>query len=239
MSHDENRLSIFGHLAELRTRLLRSVIAVAITTILSFIFYRQIFDILLFPAQGIQLQAIELTEIIGTVMRVGLVSGIILAMPYLTYEVIMFVSPALTRREKRYVYLILPWTALMFVAGVLFGYFLMIPPMIKFLLTFGSDIATPQIRIGNYVSIVTRLLLLTGLVFEMPVVITFLARMGIVKVKWLAGKRRAAIIIAFVVAAIVTPTVDPINQAIVAAPIIILYEMSVWLAKLVQRQRPA
>lgn len=239
MSHDENRLSIFGHLAELRTRLLRSVIAVAITTILSFIFYRQIFDILLFPAQGIQLQAVELTEIIGTVMRVGLVGGIILAMPYLTYEVIMFVSPALTRREKRYVYLILPWTALMFVAGVLFGYFLMIPPMIKFLLTFGSDIATPQIRIGNYVSIVTRLLLLTGLVFEMPVVITFLARMGIVKVKWLAGKRRAAVIIAFVVAAIVTPTVDPINQAIVAAPIIILYEMSIWLAKLVQRQRPA
>ena len=240
MNHDENRLSIFGHLAELRTRLLRSVIAVAITTILSFIFYHRIFDILLLPAPpGIELQAIELTENLSTVMRVCLVSGIILAIPYLTYEVIMFVSPALTRREKRYVYLIIPWITLMFAAGVAFGYFLMIPPMIKFLLTFGSDIATPQIRIGNYVSIVTRLLLLTGLIFEMPVVITFLARMGIAKAKWLAGKRRAAVIIAFIVAAIITPTVDPINQAIVAAPIIILYEMSIWLAKLVQRQRQA
>ncbi|MDO8686961.1 MAG: twin-arginine translocase subunit TatC [Dehalococcoidales bacterium] len=240
MNHDENRLSIFGHLAELRTRLLRSVIAVAITTILSFIFYHRIFDILLLPAPpGIELQAIELTENLSTVMRVCLVSGIILAIPYLTYEVIMFVSPALTRREKRYVYLIIPWITLMFAAGVAFGYFIMIPPMIKFLLTFGSDIATPQIRIGNYVSIVTRLLLLTGLIFEMPVVITFLARMGIAKAKWLAGKRRAAVIIAFIVAAIITPTVDPINQAIVAAPIIILYEMSIWLAKLVQRQRQA
>ncbi len=240
MNHDENRLSIFGHLAELRTRLLRSVIAVAITTMLSFIFYHRIFDILLLLAPpGIELQAIELTENLSTVMRVCLVSGIILAIPYLTYEVIMFVSPALTRREKRYVYLIIPWITLMFAAGVAFGYFLMIPPMIKFLLTFGSDIATPQIRIGNYVSIVTRLLLLTGLIFEMPVVITFLARMGIAKAKWLAGKRRAAVIIAFIVAAIITPTVDPINQAIVAAPIIILYEMSIWLAKLVQRQRQA
>ncbi|MBI4180872.1 MAG: twin-arginine translocase subunit TatC [Chloroflexi bacterium] len=256
MSSSEKRLSILGHVAELRKRLTRSVIAVSITTILSFIFYHQIFDILTYKSPfvkkifdfldyrfqlltppDVNLVFIDMTENIGTIMKISLVSGIILAMPYLTYELIMFVSPALTRREKRYVYLVLPWIALMFVAGVVFGYFIMLPPMFKFLLSFGSDIATPQIRIGNYVSIVTRLLLVVGLVFEMPVLLTFLARLGIVQAKWLAGKRRAAIIIAFIISAIITPTIDPINQTIVAAPLIILYEMSIWLAKLVQRQK--
>jgi sec-independent protein translocase protein TatC len=179
-----------------------------------------------------------MTEMIGIIMRVSLVSGIILAMPYLTYELIMFLSPALSRREKRYVYLILPWIALMFAAGVAFTYFILIPPATNFLITFGSDIATPQIKIGNYISIVTRLLLAVGLVFEMPVVTTFLARLGILKPKWLSDKRKWAIIFAFILAAIITPTFDPINQTLVAAPLIILYEISIWLAKLVQRREP-
>lgn len=238
MSNDEKKLSLFGHLAELRKRLIRSLIAVVITTILSFIFYKEIFNILIRPAQGINLIFIEMTEMLGTIMRVCLVSGIILAMPYLTYQLIMFVSPALTRREKRYVYLILPWIALMFAAGVIFTYFILLPPAIKFLITFGSDIATPQIKIGNYISIVTRLLLAVGLVFEMPVVTTFLARLGIVKSKWLADKRKIAIILAFILAAIITPTFDPINQSLVAIPLIILYEMSIWLAKLFGRKEP-
>jgi len=101
---------------------------------------------------------------LGIYMKVCLFSGIILAMPYLTYELVMFVSPALTSKEKRYVFLVLPWIAIMFMGGVVFGYFVLIPPAINFLLTFGSDIATPQIRIGNYISIVSRLLLAIGLV---------------------------------------------------------------------------
>ena len=238
MSNDERKLSLLGHLAELRQRLIRSVIAVVITTILSFIFYQQIFNILIRPAQGINLIFIEMTEMLGTIMKVCLVSGIILAMPYLTYQLIMFVSPALTRREKRYVYLGLPWIALMFAAGVVFAYFILLSPAIKFLITFGSNIATPQIKVGNYISIVTRLLLAVGLVFEMPVVTTFLARLGIVKSKWLADKRKIAIILAFILGAIITPTFDPINQTLVAIPLIILYEMSIWLAKLFGRKEP-
>jgi sec-independent protein translocase protein TatC len=238
MSSDEKQLSLLGHLTELRKRLIRSVIAVVITSILAFIFYQQIFDILISPAQNIELQAIEMTEMLGTIMRVCLVSGIILAMPYLIYELIMFVSPALTRREKRYVFLILPWITLMFAAGVAFAYFILIPRVTLFLLTFGSDIATIQPRIGNYINIVTRLLLLVGLVFEMPVLTTFLAKIGIVKSKWLADKRKAAIIVAFILAALITPTIDPINQSLVAAPLIVLYEMSIWLAKLVQPKEP-
>ena len=235
---NNKKLTFLGHLGELRQRLIRCVIAVVITSIISFIFFKPIFYYLILPAGDINLVYIEMTEMIGTIMKVCLTSGIILAMPYLTYQFLMFVSPALTRKEKRYVYLILPWIALMFVGGVAFGYFILIPPATKFLITFGSDIATPQIRIGNYISIVSRLLLAIGLAFEMPVVTTFLARLGIITPKWLASKRKLAIIFAFILAAIITPTFDPINQSLVAVPLIILYEMSIWLAKLVQRKEP-
>jgi sec-independent protein translocase protein TatC len=237
MTTGEKRLSILGHLAELRTRLIRSVIAVVITTTLAFVFYRKILEILIYPAGDINLIFIEMTEMIGTVMRVCLISGVILAIPYLTYEFIMFVAPALTPKEKRYVYLILPWIALMFAGGVVFGYFILIPPAIGFLTTFGNEFATPQIKIGNYISVVTRLLLAIGLIFEMPVVSTFLARLGVVSSHWLASKRKIAIILAFILAAIITPTFDPINQSLVAVPLVVLYELSIWLAKLVQKKK--
>jgi sec-independent protein translocase protein TatC len=135
--------------------------------------------------------------------------------------------------------LVLPWIALMFIGGVVFGYFVLIPPALKFLLTFGANIATPQIKVGNYIALVTRLLLSIGLVFELPVVTTFLARIGVVKAKWLADRRRPAIIIAFILAAAITPTFDPINQSLVAVPLIVLYELSIWLARLVQKKPKA
>lgn len=233
---DDKKLTLFGHLGELRKRLINSVIAIAVASLISFIFAKQIFYILIFPAAGINLIYIEMTEMLGTYMRVCLAAGIILAMPYLAYQGIMFVSPALTPKEKKYVYVILPWIALMFLAGVAFGYFVLVPPAVKFLTTFGSDIATPQIKIGNYISIVTRLLLAIGLVFEMPVITTFLARLGIIKPKWLSDRRRTAVIVAFILAALITPTFDPINQSLVAVPLIALYELSIWLAKLVQKK---
>ncbi len=243
---DHEKRPILSHLKELRKRLIKSVIAVSITTVISFIFRGRIFDILIRPVEELFkdpdlsfiLIRVEMTEMVGTIMKVSLVAGIMLAMPYLIYHAIMFVSPALTRREKRYVYLILPWVALMFAGGVAFGYFILVPPATKFLITWGADIAAPQIRIGNYISVVTRLLLAIGLVFEMPVVTTFLARLGILSPKWLASKRRISIVLAFVLAAIITPTFDPINQTLVAAPLIVLYELSIWLAKLVQPRKP-
>ncbi|MFC2002488.1 twin-arginine translocase subunit TatC [Chloroflexota bacterium] len=235
---DGEKQPIISHLRELRQRLIRSVLAVLVATVISFYFAPHIFEILKAPAGDINLIFIEMTEMIGTYMKVSLAGGIMLVMPYLIYHVIMFVSPALTRKEKRYVYFILPWIALMFAAGVAFGYFILLPPATKFLLSWGADIASPQIKIGNYISIVTRLLLAIGLVFEMPVLTTFLARLGVITPKWLSSKRKVAIIFAFIVAAIITPTFDPINQTLVAAPLIILYEISIWLAKLVQRREP-
>jgi sec-independent protein translocase protein TatC len=237
MSDHEQKLTLLGHFQELRKRLIRSVIAVAVAAVISFIFWKWIFYILIRPAGDINLIFIELTEMIGTIMKVCLASGLIIAMPYLTVQAILFVRPALTKKEERYVYIILPWIALMFLGGVVFGYFILIPPAIRFLYTFGSDIATPQIIIGNYISIIARLLIAIGLVFELPVVTTFLARMGIVKPQWLAGKRKVFIIVAFILAAIITPTFDPINQSLVAVPLIVLYEMSIWLAKLVYRKK--
>lgn len=237
MSDDKRKLTLLGHLQELRKRLVRSVIAVVITTAISFIFYKWIFDILILPTHGINLIFIEMTEMVGTIMKVCLASGLILAMPYLTFQAIMFVSPALTRKENKYLYIILPWVAFMFLSGVVFGYYILIPPATNFLLKFGSDIASPQIKIGNYISVITRLLLAIGLVFETPVVIAFLARIGIINSKWLASKRRVAIIVSFILAAIITPTFDPINQSLVAIPLIVLYEMGIWLAKLVQLKK--
>jgi sec-independent protein translocase protein TatC len=237
MTEVEKKLTLLGHFQELRKRLIRSVIAVAVGAAICFVFWKWIFYILIWPAGNINLIFIELTEMIGTTMKVCLAGGLILSMPYLTVQAILFIRPALTKKEERYVYVILPWITLMFLVGVVFGYFILIPPAIGFLSTFGSDIATPQIIIGNYISIVARLLIAIGLVFELPVVTTFLARLGILTPQWLSSKRKIFIILAFILAAIITPTFDPINQSLVAVPLIVLYEMSIWLAKLVYRKK--
>lgn len=233
---ENNKISVLGHLQELRKRLIKSAIAVLITTGVSFFFAEDIFKILIMPTGGINLIYIEMTEMISTYMKVCLISGIILAMPVIVYQFLMFLAPALTPKEKRMVFMVTPWIALMFAGGVVFGYFILVPPAVKFLVSFGSEIATAQIKVGNYVSVVTRLLLAIGLVFETPVVTTFLAKLGVITPHWLASKRKPAIVVAFIVAAIITPTWDPINQTIVAGPLIVLYELSIWLAKLVAKK---
>lgn len=236
MAESESRASIFGHLTELRKRLFRSAIAVGIAAVLAFVFYDRIFGLLLYPAGDLNLIFVEMTEMIGTVLLVSLVSGIVLAIPYLTYEFVMFVSPALTAREKRYFYIVLPWMVIMFVAGVVFSYFMLIPAAISFLLGFGGDIATPQIKVSNYISVVARMLLVSGFVFEMPVVIAFLARIGVISADWLARRRKIVIIGAFVVAAILTPP-DAMTQIIMAVPLLVLYEFSILLARIVGKRR--
>ena len=237
MVSKDKKHTVIEHLLELRRRLFWSAIVLAITTILSFIFTKQILHFLIAPAGHIHLIFTEMTEMLGTYMQVALAGGIVLAMPFFVYQIVMFVSPALTRQEKKYVYLALPWITLMFAGGVAFGYYVLLPPAMKFLVSFGSDIATPQIKIGNYISLVTRLLVAIGFVFELPVVTTFLAKLGIISPQTLARQRKWAIIGAFILAAIITPTVDPINQSLVAVPLVFLYEISIWLAKLVYRGR--
>ena len=238
MSSSEKNLSILGHFGEMRKRLIRSIVVLIIMIIVAFVFWERLVEILMHPApEGITLQAVRMTEMFGTTMRISLVAGVILAMPYLTYELLMFVSPALTRSERKYVYIILPWIALMFIGGVVFAYFIMIPNITNFLLSWGADLVTPQPMFSDYINIVTRMLLVSGVVFELPVLITFLARVGIITPQWLASKWRGAVIISFILAAIITPTPDPINQSIVAGVLIFLYGLSLLLTKLVYRKK--
>jgi len=228
--------TLWDHLDELRQRLIICLAAVAVGIIISFLFAEQVFRILLVPAGKANLVFIDVTEMLGTYMQVSLICGVVLAMPVLVYHLIIFVSPGLTAKEKKYVWMLLPWVFIMFLAGVAFSYFILIPPAIAFLLGFGADIALPQIRISNYISLVGRLLLASGLIFEIPVISTFLARLGIISSGWMARQRKWAVIFAFILGALITPTIDPVNQILVALPFIVLYEMSVWLAKLVERR---
>jgi sec-independent protein translocase protein TatC len=238
----EKKFTLRGHLEELRRRLTWSVIAVVITTIISFFFAKHIFEFFTSRAPaGTEFVYIEVTEMIGIYMKVAIYSGLVLALPFLIYQMVMFIRPALTRKERGYLYLLLPGVLLFFLAGASFTYFVFLPTALNFLInaSFLPGIAIPQIRIGNYVSFVTQLLFCMGLVFELPVVIFFLTKIGVVTPQWLSRQRKFAFVGAFILAAIITPTPDPVNQTIVAIPIILLYEISILMAKLARRKEPS
>ena len=233
----DKELSLSGHLSELRRRLIISAAALVGGAGVAFAFHRMIFDLLMVPAQGFEslrdqkLVFTQVTEMIGITMKVSLMGGLALAFPVILFQVVMFVSPGLTAREKRYLYALFPGAILSFVAGAAFGYYALLPPALNFLLEFGSDIATPMIRIGNYINLVVTLLFWLGMAFETPLVIFFLSKIGLVTPRSLARQRRVAIVLAFVLGALITPTFDPINQSLVALPIILLYELGILLSR--------
>ena len=234
----DKELSIQQHIVELRRRLMWSAVVVMVSTGIAFAFYQQTLTLLMGPAQGfvdIPNQKpiyTDLTEFLGIAAKASLLVGLFASLPFVLYQVVMFVSPGLTRRERRYLYALMPVSLLAFVGGAAFGYRILFPPMVTFLLGFGSDIATPFIRIGTYVNLMISLLFWMGIIFETPVVLFFLSKIGVVTPAFLARNRRYAIVVAFILGAIITPTFDPINQSMVAVPIIILYEAGIWLAKL-------
>jgi len=237
---EDKKLTITEHLLELRSRLIKSVIALGVCIGISFPLAPYVFAILKSRAPETDFVFIIPTEMLGIYIKVALYCGIALSLPYFIYHLVMFLSPALNKRQKRYVYLGIPLSFLLFAAGVSLAYFVFLPPALNFLLYFGSDIARPMITISSYVGVLVRLLFAVGLVFEIPLVITLLARLGVVSPRKLAKGRKWAVLAAFVLGAIITPTVDPVNQTLVAAPIIVLYELSIWLAKLAYpRQAPA
>ena len=211
------------------------------TTIVAFIFHRRIIEFLLEPADALtevpgRLVFIDVTEMFGVAMKVSLVSGVVVALPILLSQVVLFVAPGLTPREKRYLYGFLPSILLSFAAGAAFGYYVLIPPAINFLVNFGGDIAEPTIRVSNYVNLVVMLLFWMGVVFETPVIMFLLAKLRVVSSGGFAKWRRHWIVVAFVLGALITPTFDPINQTLVAGPLIVLYEAGIWLSKLAGRE---
>jgi len=234
----DNEISLGSHLTELRRRLIVSVVALVVATALAFAFHRVIFDLLMGPAQGFEslkdqkLVFTQMTEMIGIIMKVSLMGGLVLASPVILYQIIMFVAPGLTPREKRYLFALLPGVMISFAAGATFGYYVLMPPALSFLLTFGSDIATPMIRVGNYINLVVTLLFWLGVSFQTPLVMFFLSKIRVITPRTLAKQRRFAVVVAFILGALITPTFDPVNQSLVAVPIILLYELGIWLARL-------
>ena len=239
----DHQLTLVQHLGELRKRLFISVLALLAGSAVSFVFFKQIIELLVRPARdiggdaGAQLIYTEVTELLTTSVKVSFVGGIILASPVILYQAVMFVAPGLTGREKRYLIAFLPAVLGAFAGGIAFAYFVMTPPALHFLLTFGGDVATPLIRVSNIVNLMIRLLFWMGLVFETPLVMYLLALLGIVNARVLGRFRRYWVIIAFILAAIITPTFDPFNQALVAVPLLVLYELGVLLARLAGRKR--
>ncbi len=233
----EKRLTLWGHLDELRRRLFRVAIALVLGSGLGFYLAPSILHFLLRPMGGEKPQAIELTEYLSVYFNIALLAGLAFALPVVLYEIIMFLLPGLTPRERRYVYILLPSASLLFVIGLLFSNFVLLPPALGFLLHWGSDIVTIQPRIGNYINVVTRLMFWTGIIFETPLLMVFLAKLGVVSYRTFARARRWILIVAFVVGAVVTPTMDPINQTLVAVPVIVLYELGIWISWLVARPK--
>jgi sec-independent protein translocase protein TatC len=243
---EARKTSILAHLRELRQRVIYSVIGLVITTAIAFWQYPLIIQVLKTPATSVpnvDFVYNAVTEGFATSMRVSLAAGVILDMPVIMYNLLRFVTPALTSKERKYVLFILPWVLLMFFGGVYFGYRFLIPQAVSFLLSYGTtapsgeQIAHYLINLGDYVGFITKLLLIVGCIFEMPVVTTFLSRIGVLSSRWMGSKRKWWVIISFVVAAIITPTPDFFNQTIVAATLIVLYEVSIWAAWLVERGR--
>jgi len=231
-------LTILEHLQELRQRLMIAAGALLICTVASLVFTQQFLEWLTQPAKNevedLSIVYTEPLEYWGTYFRVALLSGVALAMPVIVYELLAFVGPGLTRQERRWVFPIAAGASLSFLGGAAFAYYVELPPALHFLLSFSGDVATPFIKIGSYISFVTRLMLVTGLVFELPLVVMGLAKLGVVDSRRLWGWKGYAIVLAFVAAAIVTPSIDPITQALVAGPIIVLYFAGILLAKMVE-----
>jgi sec-independent protein translocase protein TatC len=169
-----------------------------------------------------------------TFFRVMLLLAAAIAMPVIVYQFMAFVGPGLTRNEKKWAYPIVLGASLMFVAGAAFAFYVELPPALNFLLDAG-DIATPLISVKSYVDFVTRLMFVTGLVFETPFIVMGLAKIGIVTSRKLLSWWRFAIVGAFIISAIVTPSIDPITQTLVALPMVVLYFLGIAMSKLVEK----
>lgn len=227
----DKELSLVQHLKEFRDRLMVACIAIVITTAISFLFTTDIIKLLLVPAGVSKLIALSPTENFTTYFRVALFSGFALAMPVILYEIYAYIDPALHPNERRFALTLGPFVLLLFATGMLFCYFVLLPNALKFLISFGSEVIDNQLRASEYLSFVTLFIVGMGVVFEMPVIIYALIRIGVVQRSWLTSKRRYVFVGVFAIAAVITPTPDPFNQTLVAIPMYLLFELGLLLAR--------
>jgi len=238
---EQEKIPFTAHLEELRKRLIVCFIAVGIGFVLSYGFKEKLFQILTRPLisvmqTGDKLIFTGLPEAFFTYLKVALLSGIILSTPVIFYQFWMFVAPGLYEKEKRHMIPIVFLSTFFFVGGSFFGYFIVFPYGFKFFLGFASEIIRPLPSMREYLSFASKLLLAFGLVFELPLVITFLAKLGMVSVSFLKKNRKYALLLFFVGAAILTPP-DVVTQVMMALPLILLYEISIIGARIFGKKK--
>ncbi len=225
------RQSIWAHIEALRGHLFRGLIALAITVTISAIFTQQMSEFLARPIGGLSaLKAIEVTESIGVYFRIALTAGITLALPYLAFEFWFFLAPGLRPRSKKFGLIGIPLATLLFVGGMAFAYFVMLPTALPFLLNFMGIQA--ELRPHSYFTFVTGLMFWIGVAFEFPLVVYVLTAVGFVKPQVLKEQWRVAIVVIAILAAAITPTVDPVNMALVMLPMTLLYFLSIGLSRI-------
>jgi sec-independent protein translocase protein TatC len=229
-------MPFFDHIEELRKRLLLALVSLAVGVTISLFFGEKAVAILTLPIGGLdKLQSIEITENIGVYMRVSLLMGVILAFPMVIYQLLLFILPGLNIREKRSVLLAIPFATLFFVGGVAFAYFVMLPAALPFLINFLGVTTNP--RLSSYISFITDLLFWIGVVFELPLLVYVIARFGLLTPKNMLKYWRQAIVIIAILAAIITPTVDPVNMSLMMIPLVGLYFISVLFAWFANKSR--
>jgi sec-independent protein translocase protein TatC len=233
----ERRATVMEHLKELRKRILYSAAAIIVGLVIGIFLADRVILILQRLAPNLEWYFFHLTEYITTWFQVGLTTGVVITMPFLVYQLFAFIGPGLTQREKRFILTIIPAITVLFLLGVAFAYFVALPIMLNFLYTFGAGIAEPLPSISDYINVVTRVLLFVGLIFETPMIIMGLARLGLVSPKWLASRRKWWILLAFIIAAVISPTIDIYSQTILAVPMILLMELGILLARMVYKKK--
>ncbi|KYH33118.1 twin-arginine translocase subunit TatC [Neomoorella mulderi] len=237
---EDKSMTLTEHLEALRRVLLVCIIALVIATIAVYFGFRdQLLVLIMRPIKEIGINPVFITpwEAFFTTIKICFVAAIFLALPVILWEVWSFILPALHTHERRLVYMLMPASIVLFAAGIVFGYLVVFPAALRFLLVTASEGFTPLISISRYFSFLTMFILPFGAVFQLPLAIMLLTHLGLVTPRFLAKNRKYAILIIFVLAAILTPTPDMISQTLMALPVIALYEVSIWISYLVRRKR--
>ena len=236
----EEKLPFTSHLEELRKRLIYSLIAVGVCFLICFVFKEWLFRILAFPLVAVlpensSMIFTSLPEAFFTYLKVSFFGALFLSCPFVLYQIWQFISPGLYSAEKKYAFPFVFFSTIFFVGGSLFAYFIVFPFGFKFFVSFATESIKPMFTLREFLSFSCKLLLAFGVIFELPIFMFFLAKIGLVNSRILAAKRKYAILITFVVAALFTPP-DIVTQVLMAIPIMLLYEISIWVAKLGEKK---
>lgn len=224
-------MTLTEHLADLRSCLLKSIAALVVGTGVSVYFLQDIMDVLTSAAK--ELYYMRPAEAFMIYMKVALLSGLVLASPFILYELYAFVRPALTKRERRFTLICIPLALVLFIAGLLFSYSFVFPRGLEFFLGFAAGKVNPLISMESYLDFLLMLVVPFGFAFNVPVILTLLAYLGIISSQMLMKFQRHVILAAFIIAGIITPTPDVITQTLLAVPLILLYEVSIVLIRFV------